>query len=245
MFRKQKKYSNNLLNKPIFQMFMHLLKTDFNGNFNVGLYVYATDEYCLIGNDVPQELIIEIEKALKVPVHKISIAGTGLLGVFLAGNSNCLLIPKIAFNEEIESIRKLKINYKIIETKLTALGNNILCNDSGCIINPDYGKTEEETIKEALKVPVKRGKIAGLTIVGALGALNKKGCLMHRDAEDFEIEFIETILGVKAATGTLNFGSPYIKSGIAVNSNGFIVGSLSGGPEMQNADEAFGFLEDM
>jgi len=223
---------------------MHLLKTDFNGNFNVGLYIYTTDSYCLIGQDVPEESASEIEKALKVPVHKISIAGTGLLGVFLAGNENCLLIPKIAFGEEIDEIKRLKINYKIIDTKLTALGNNILCSDSGCIINPDFGKTEEEAIKEALKVPVKRGKIAGLTIVGAAGVLNKKGCLLHRDAEDFEIEFVETTLNTTVKTGTVNFSSPYIKSGIAANSNGFLIGSISGGPEIQNADEALGFLEE-
>lgn len=223
---------------------MHLLKTDFNGNFNVGLYIYATDEYCLIGHDVPQELVKDIQETLKVPIHKITIAGTGLLGVFLAGNKNCLLIPKIAFSEEIEEIKKLKINYKIIDTKLTALGNNILCNDNGCIINPDFGKTEETEIKEALKVPVKRGKIAGLVIVGALAAMNKKGCLLHRDAEDFEIQFIEDTLNIKVTTGTINFGSPYIKSGIVVNSNGFIVGSISGGPEIQNADISLGFLED-
>jgi translation initiation factor 6 len=223
---------------------MHLIKTDFNGNFNVGLYAYATDDYCLIGQDVPSELIAEIEKALNVPIHRITIAGTGLLGVFLAGNKNCLLIPKITFNDEIEEIKKLKINYRIIDTKLTALGNNILCNEKGCIINPDFGKTEEETIKEALKVPVKRGKIAGLSIVGALATINKKGCLLHRDAEDFEIEFIEDTLGLKVTTGTVNFGSPYIKSGILANSNGFIIGSVSGGPEIQNADISLGFLDE-
>lgn len=223
---------------------MHLLKTDFNGNFNVGLYIYATDEYCLIGQDVPNEMINEIEKALKVPIHKLSIAGTGLLGVFLAGNKNCLLIPKIAFKEEIDEIKRLKINFKIIDTKLTALGNNILCNDKGAIINPEFGKTEETEIKDALNVPVKKGKISGLIIVGALGALNKKGCLLHRDAEDFEIEFIESTLDIKVTTGTINFGSPYIKSGIVVNSNGLIVGNVSGGPEIQNADIAFGFLDE-
>lgn len=223
---------------------MHILKTDFNGNFNVGLYIYTTDEYCLIGSDVPDNLVEEIEKTLEVPIHKISIAGTGLIGVFLSGNSKCLLIPSIAFDFEIEAIKKLNIPFKIINTKLTALGNNILCNDKGCLINPDFGKTEETEIRNALNVPVKRAKISGVTTVGAVAALNSKGCLLHRDAEDFEIELVETTLDLKVTTGTLNFGSPYIKSGIVVNNKGFVVGALSGGPEIQNADIAFGFLNE-
>lgn len=221
---------------------MHVEKTDFNGNFNLGLYAYANDNYCLVGHDVPADKIELLQNILKVPVHKISIAGTSLIGVFLAGNNNSLLVPKLAFTHELEALKKLGIKYHVITTKLTALGNNILCNDKGALINPDFGKTEEQEIKDALKVPVKRSKIANLDIVGALGALNNNGILIHRDAEDFEIDFIETTLGLKVYLGTVNFGSPYIKSGVIVNSNGFLIGESSGGPEIQNADIAFGFL---
>ncbi len=225
-------------------MDMRILKTDFNGNFNVGLYIYVTDLYCLIGNDVPENKKEEIEKVFQVPIYKISIAGTGLLGVFLSGNSSCLLIPSIAFENEIDEIEKLGIPFRIINTKLTALGNNILCNEKGCLINPDFGKTEEQEIKNALGLPVKRAKIAGIPTIGAVGALNDKGCLLHRDAEDFEIEMIEQTLQLPVTTGTVNFGSPFVKSGISCNKNGFIIGQASGGPEIQNADKALGFLED-
>jgi len=34
-------------------------------------------------------------------------------------------------------------------------------------------------------------------------------------------------------------GSTQVRSGIAVNDNGMIIGELSGGPEVVNADEAF------
>lgn len=221
---------------------MHVLKTDFNGNVNVGLYVFATDKYALIGPEVPKKVASEIEKTLKVKTHTVTVAGTSLLGVFAAGNSKCLLLPKILFESELEAFDKLKIKYKIIDTKLTALGNNIVSNEKGCLINPDFGKKAEEQIKEALKIPVKKAKIADLSIVGALVVHNKKGCLIHRDAEDFEVEMIEKTLGVEAMIGTVNFGSPYVSSGITVNSKGFIIGSLSKGPEIQNADMALGFI---
>ena len=90
---------------------------------------------------------------------------------------------------------------------------------------------------------IKRAKIAGLSTIGSLGAFNKKGCLLHRDAEDFEIDLVENTLGVKVSVGTVNFGSPFIKSGLIANSKGFVIGSLSGGPEIQNADSALGFIK--
>ena len=39
-------------------------------------------------------------------------------------------------------------------------------------------------------------------------------------------------------------GSPYVSSGILTNKNGFVIGSMSGGPEIDNADKALGFLQE-
>ena len=33
----------------------HVIVTNFNSNPNVGLYGYATDKYCLIGTEVPED----------------------------------------------------------------------------------------------------------------------------------------------------------------------------------------------
>ena len=222
---------------------MHVIKTDFNGNTNVGLYAYATDSYCLVGPEVPSELIKKIEEVLDVPVHVLTIAGTSLLGVFLSGNSKIMLVPSITFESELEIIEKLEIPYQIIDTKLTALGNNIVCNDKGCLLNEDFEEIAQKQIGEALGLTPKKSKLAGLEIIGSLCVHNNKGALVHRDSKDFELEIIEAALGVPATIGTVNFGSPYIKSGVIVNSNGFIIGSLSGGPEIQNADIALGFIE--
>lgn len=220
---------------------MHVIKTNFNGNVNIGLYVYVTEGYCLAGPDVPDEQVKKMQKAFDVPVHKITIAGTGLIGVFLAGNSNSLLVPKIAFDAELKKLDNLNIKYSIIDTDLTALGNNVLCNDKGALVNPEFTDKAIKQIEKALKVNVKKSKIAGLGTVGSLAAFNDKGCLVHRDAEDFELDLVEQTLGVEVTIGTVNFGSPYIRSGVAVNSKGFIIGDISGGPEIQNADIALGF----
>lgn len=221
----------------------HIFITDFNGNPNLGLYAFATDSYCLVGRGLPEAELAEIKKTLNVPVHVISICGTSMTGVFLAGNSNKLLVPSIAFEEELKQLDELNIDYEIIHTKLTALGNNILCNDAGAIVNPEFEERVIDEIKEKLGVPVITSMISELEIVGSLAVLNSRGfCLVHDGIKDFEKKLLEKHLKVKCRDGTVNMGSPYVNSGIIVNKNGFAIGSFSGGPEIDNADKALGFL---
>jgi len=221
----------------------HIATLDFYGNPNIGLYAFATDKYCLVGYDIKKSIKKHLEDILKVPVYHVTMVGTSMVGAFLAGNKNCLLVPSIAFEDELAELDKLKIKYKLIDTKLTALGNNILCNDNGCIINPDFTEKEKKAIKEALEVGIVTGKIADMKTVGSCAIANQTHCLVHRDAEKKELTAITKTLNVEADTGTVNMANPYIKSGIICNSNGLFVGDASGGPEVVNADEVLGYLE--
>ncbi|MFT4305201.1 MAG: translation initiation factor IF-6 [Candidatus Woesearchaeota archaeon] len=227
---------------------MHILKTDINGNPNIGLYGFVTNKYCLLGEEISDTLAKKISDVLKVPYFKLNIAGTSLLGVFLTGNDDNLLIPNIAFSWEIEKIDKISkeigFKYSIIDSELTALGNNIICNKNYCLVNPDYNDDIKKQIKKALDLDVKEAKIANLPTIGSLTALNDKGCAIHRDAEQFEIDFISDKLNISCETATVNMGNPFIKSGILVNNNGFVIGKASGGPEITYLDEIFGFLGD-
>ncbi|MBN1544434.1 translation initiation factor IF-6 [Candidatus Woesearchaeota archaeon] len=221
---------------------MHVLKTSFNGNPNVGLYAYCSNEYCLLGREVPEHRAKELAHVLGVPVHQMSICGTPLLGVFVTGNSRVLLVPEIAFDNELRHLDKLGIGYEVIKSRLTALGNNLLCNDRGCLASTDFSADQKKRIRQALGVSLKPGKIAGLNTVGSLAALNSRGCMIHRDVTGKEKEYIEGLIGLKCIPSTVNMGSPYIKSGLICNDNGFVVGDLSGGPEIVNIEEELGFL---
>jgi translation initiation factor 6 len=154
---------------------MHVIKTSFRGNPNVGLYAYATDSYCLVGPEVPDHEYERIKATLEVPVHRATIAGTGLVGVFLAGNNKHLLVPHIIFDKEEALLKKLGIQYTVITTDLTALGNNILCNDFGCLVSSEYSEAERETIGKALGMKAKSFKIGELDIVGSCAAATTKG----------------------------------------------------------------------
>jgi translation initiation factor 6 len=222
----------------------HIVTANYNANPNLGLFCYATDKYCLVPRDLQSRIKKEIEEALKVPVHEMTAAGTTLLGIFFNGTDDVLLVPKIMFDHELEELKRLKIDYRIVDSELTALGNNMLVGKHACIASPEYDKETLKDLEVWLKMPVKIGKISELDTVGSLAVGNSKGCLVSSDIKDFEKKFLKDNLKVNITTGTINFGSPYVKSGIVCNSFGFVVGDASGGPEIQNADIALGFLEE-
>jgi translation initiation factor 6 len=220
-------------------MNMKIAKISFYGNPNVGLYAYATDKYCLVGRGVEDKFASEIEKNLCVPVHRINIAGTSLIGALLAGNSKCLLVPKIAFPEEIAELTKLGINCKILESDQTALGNNIACNDKGAIISPEYSKEEQEFIEESLGVQSVKMNIGMVDVTGSTVVVNSKAGLIHIYASDSEKKEAERVLGVSLERTTVNFGNPYLRSGIILNSNGLIMGEPTTTVEVMQIQDAF------
>ena len=220
----------------------HVFAASFHGNPNIGLYALATNQYCLVGRDVPHKLHKEMYKALKVPIYEINICGTSLVGVFCSANKNCLLVPQIIFDEERRVLERLKIKYKVLETDLTALGNNIVVNNNGAVVNPDFSKEEREEIKNAFKVPLEAENIAGLRTVGSFAMANSTGCLINHEAYRPELLKIKKVLKTAMAPSTLNMGNPYMKSGIVVNDYGLVIGSHSTGYEINEADIIFGFL---
>lgn len=220
----------------------YVFAASFHGNPNIGLYALATNQYCLVGRDVPHNLYKLIYSTLKVPTYQVSICGTSLVGVFCAANKNCLLVPHIAFEEELRVLSRLKIKYKVIETDLTALGNNILVNNHGAIINPSFTDEEKGFIKNAFRVPVDKEHLSGLNTIGSFAVANSTGCLVTNDALKPEMRKIKKILKTPMAPSTINLGNPYIKSGIIANDYGFIVGDLSTGYEINEAEIIFGFL---
>lgn len=213
---------------------MHkILKTNFHNNPNLGLYGFTTDSYCLLPPILPKKLVEKIKNVLKVPIYQITIFHSNLLGVFCTGNDDLLLLPNIIFKHELEKIEKSKLNYKIINTKLTALGNNLLIKDNVCLINPNFPLEEREQLKS---FKIITGKIANTSTVGSCIVLTKKGCLVHRDASETEIRKLENLFRLKTNIGTVNMGNPYVRSGIIANSQGYIIGKDTTGAEIMRID---------
>jgi translation initiation factor 6 len=227
---------------------MHILKANFNGTPNVGLYGYATSGkhlVILLGEHLQDKLLADVTEALGgLPVHQFRVAGTGMPGIFLAGNSKTVLVPGIAFDHELEKLKTLGIPFTVLRTRHTCLGNNIVCNDHGAVISTDFDDNERKRIEDALGVPTIQLDIAGLNTPGALIVVNGEHGIIHRDATKPEIKQIEQLLKVKLTPATVNLGTPYLHAGILRSHHGFIIGDQSGGPEIVHIDEALGYHDD-
>lgn len=207
---------------------MNIEKYNYRGDINIGLYATLTSSYAVLPREFDAE--IDVEKAVT------RISGTRLVGLFTAGNSNCLLVPQASKERELEKLEEAGINYHVLESRENALGNLVLANDEGAVISEKLSGKKEE-IEEALEVPVEVANVAGITNPGACGFANSNGVLLHRDAEEEDAENIKQALKVdKADISTVNTGSPYVGTGIVGNDSTVIIGSDTTGPELGRID---------
>ena len=221
---------------------MHIVKEGFHGDPNIGLFALATDKYVILPDD---NMNTEV---LNVPKIHVNVAHTNLCGLFLAGNSNGILVPSIMNKRELSILSKemsnidKNIKVSVINSDETVLGNLIICNDSVAIVSPLL-KKYFSAIEKCLKVPVVERSFEDADVIGSLCICTNKGFLINMNANDEDFNFIKDALKIEGDIGTVNFGGQFVKSGIVCNSNGFMIGKLTTGPEVARIDEALGFFE--
>ncbi|MEM2873888.1 MAG: translation initiation factor IF-6 [Candidatus Nanoarchaeia archaeon] len=225
----------------------HISILNFHGDPNIGLHGFATDRYCLVGRCVADKQVADLEKKLKVPVFRVCIYGTDLVGLFAAGNSSLLLLPHIIFENELETLKNLleplKVVIKVIKTEHTAFGNNILLNDKVAILSQVYNKKSVVALKAALgDLGVEQMSLANTAVPGSVGKITNKGGIFSPNLSDAEIKMLERLLKFEIGLGTVNLGNPFVASGLIANSFGFAIGSSSSGFEISRVDESLGFL---
>ncbi len=214
-------------------------KLAFSNDPNIGLYAFATDGYCLVGEVMKKEAD-KLHEALNVKIIQNKISGTDLPGIFCAGNSNGILVPEIIRNRELESLKK-QANVLVLEGRHTALGNLVLANDKGCLISEKLAY-QKNKIQDFLGVKTEISTIFGIDLVGTYGAANNKGCLTAKNITEHEQRVLEDVLKVKSGPATVNFGYSYVKSGVITNSSGLLVGFQTSGPELERISDILGFV---
>lgn len=209
---------------------MSVERYNYEGNINIGFYVTTSNEQSIVPPDFNRK------EELNTDCCETFIARTRLVGLFTAGNSNCILIPNTITDRERSKLEESDVDFKVIDTKETALGNQILANDKGALISKRLKGMKEE-ISDALEVPVEVGKIAGIGNVGSTAIVNSKGAVIHRDASEDEAEKIMDVLELEDVDiGTVNTGSPFVGSGAAASDHIILVGEDTSGPEIGRID---------
>ncbi|MFB6207898.1 MAG: translation initiation factor IF-6 [Candidatus Nanohaloarchaea archaeon] len=209
---------------------MEIQRYNYLGNTNIGFYAVIAGDQAVFPPEFKQKDGFETDYA------ETYLAKTRLVGLFAAGNSNCILVPDIVTEREMDKLDESGIDYRVIDSNDTALGNLILANDSGAVISPRLEAHQDE-IEEALDVEVKVAEIAGIPSPGACGVANSHGVLLHRDTSEEEAELVRDVLEVEEVDiGTVNMGSPYIGSGLLANDSMILVGEDTTGPETGRID---------
>ncbi|MEM2917910.1 MAG: translation initiation factor IF-6 [Candidatus Altiarchaeota archaeon] len=216
---------------------MHFQQLSINGEDFIGLFGLATDSYALLSVNFPKIFVLD------VPEIRTKIYGSGLIGLFCAGNSNGLLLPYFVSRENLSFFKKsLKdVNIALLNSEYTAIGNLIACNDKAAIVSDKLDKKDIDLISNVLNVEVFQRKISEHSEVGSCCVATNKGFIAHWNAEN-EIKELEEIFKVPGSVSTVNFGFPFPRAGIIANSNGYIVGKTTSGIELGRIDEALGFL---
>ncbi|MGC9517039.1 MAG: translation initiation factor IF-6 [Methanomicrobiales archaeon] len=218
-------------------------RINLNGNPNIGVSVSTTDNVAIVPINMQDSAIEVIKEALDVSVIKTSISGSSLAGALSVGNSNGILLSRYALESEIEKIKKSGIEVGKIPDRFTAVGNIILANDNGAIVNPLLSDESIDVIETILDVDTEKATIGGFKITGSVATATNKGLLVHPQTSPNEIEIIEKIMKVPADIGTVNNGVGLVGACTAANSNGVIVSQDTTGPELVRIEEALGFLE--
>jgi translation initiation factor 6 len=219
-----------------------LLRAAFSGSSYVGVFARATDTCLLVRPDVDESLREACREELDVPAVATTLGGSSAVGSLATGNSNGLLVSsRIRDRERTRIADAVDLPVTRLPGRINAAGNVVLANDEGAYVHPDLPREAVTAVEEGLGVPVERGAIAGVHTVGTAAVATNRGVLCHPKATDEELDRLEDLLGVPADIGTVNYGGALGGSGLVANSNGYVVGEETTGPELGRIDLALGY----
>jgi len=217
-------------------------RTVVSGSPYVGVYLKAGERGAVLPPTVPAATAREVERLLGVPVLRTTIADTEIVGALMVMNSHGIITDEQTDDEEVAVLEKLAPVVRL-RSRQNAIGNNILANDSGALVHPEFGDEAVERIGRALGVPALRGTIAGLGTVGMAGIATTRGVVVHPRTTPKEAEVIEGLLGVPLHRSTANFGVPVVGACLVANSRAFITGRPTTPVEIVHLQEGLGILD--
>lgn len=182
-----------------------------------------------------------------VPIIKITIANTKIIGRMCVGNKNGLLVPETVTEEEwavLKSGLPEGVQLRKVDEKLSALGNVISCNDRTALIHPELDEETEAVIKEVLQVDTFRTTIAGNPLVGTYCVFTNHGGLLHPMVGVAELDELSTLVQVPFCSGTVNRGMDQIGSGMVASDTKAFCGTDTTGAELQVIDTIFKLGQD-
>ncbi len=197
---------------------MSLQKASNFGNPHIGLFARASDKFLALDASCSPKFLLAFEK-LGLPSKQVTIGGSGLVGVFLAMNSNGALLPHFATKDEAEVFRQHVLNVMRMPSRFGAAGNNVSANDFGAVVNPEMKPSEIKSVSDCLGVEAVAARVAGYLTVGSCLLATNKGFACHNRADEEELKELKSILKVDGLPCTANTGVPFVSLGAVANSS--------------------------
>ncbi|NYZ76496.1 translation initiation factor IF-6 [Candidatus Micrarchaeota archaeon] len=221
---------------------MHFAKAAMEGNPFLGIFAKTNDSITLLPKNSSEKFKKICSEVLNTRVVTASVSNSNLIGLFSAMNSNGIVLPALVYESELKELKEAGLNAAVVGDKSSAFGNNILANDSACLVNPAMGRKSLKSIADCLGVEVVKGTVGGYKTVGVSAVVTNRGMLAKTSVTDEELVSLESIFKVKGAVGTANMGMPFVGLCMLANKHGFVAGELTSGYELNRIDEAFGFI---
>ena len=220
---------------------MVLFKDNIYGGPNIGTYTVLTNKFFMYPPKASPSLLKSVaEINPKIEMFEAMVNNSTVLGVYIAANSNGMIIPHLVKDTELAVLKKnLPKSYMITELDMedNTYGNLILCNDKGAIVSPLL-MDSKEIIEQTLKVPVKIFHFASSKLPGSCGLANNQGVVIHPMSTEKEAEMIaQTLQVAHVDVSTINCGNPFLRGGAVVNDTVGIFGRSTTGPEMVRISE--------
>lgn len=214
-----------------------LRRLEVGGNPYVGVFCAANEDLLIAPRQFPKSAVKHMTEALGTSAVLTTVGHASVIGSLVAMNSNGILVTPFAEPEEIDALPGA---VHPLPHRLSAVGNNILCNDHGAVVHPGYDEDALGFIADALGVPTVRGSIAGIKTVGAVAIATNKGVLCHPHAKASDLDFLKDALKAPVSITTANYGTALVGACMVANSRGAVVGSRTTPIELGRIEEGLG-----
>jgi len=216
------------------------------GCASIGVYALATEKMAFVPLQMSEGKVRRLEECMRVKTLRTMVGESVLIGALASANSNGVVLPHFATDEEIQKIKSAfsGINMAVMETRRTAHGNMVLANDYGAVVDPRLKEKDVSLISDVLGVEAVPGEIAGLPYVGSLATATNKGVLAHPMVQEEEQKLLKDVMKVPVEVGTVNCGIPYVGTGLMANSHGAIAGFITTGPELFIIEHALDLVKE-
>jgi translation initiation factor 6 len=211
-------------------------RTLFSGSPYLGVYLRVGESGAIIPPSTPAALQRDLERWFGVPTVRTTVHDSEVVGAYVALNSHGTVAGDEVDDAERAHLEKVA-PLTIVRARHNAMGNNVLVNDHGAVVHPEFSDDAVEKIGRALKVPAQRGTVAGLGTVGMAAIATNRGVVVHPKATEREVKVLEAALQVPAHRSTANFGIPIVGACIVANSKGLLAGLLTTPVEISHLQE--------